>query len=135
MRQGRKRQETGQDSGSCSYIAQSSANQGEHFCRQKRPGEVDGVDYWFVSKEEFESWIQNGRLLEHAVVYGEYKGIPLDQVRAYCQHSNANQHFRVFLIRKLTSEGDTTNLHGPPTSERIKASFAAIICVLLGLQE
>lgn len=48
--------------------------------RPMRPGERDGVDYFFVTREEFESWIDNGRLLEHAVVYGEYKGIPRQQV-------------------------------------------------------
>lgn len=46
----------------------------------RRPGEVDGVDYFFVSREEFEAWIEGGQLLEHAVVYGEYKGIPRRQV-------------------------------------------------------
>lgn len=45
-----------------------------------RPGEQDGVDYHFVSKAQFESWIAAGQLLEHAVVYGEYKGIPKQQV-------------------------------------------------------
>jgi len=48
--------------------------------RPMRPGEKDGVDYFFVSKEEFETWIEQGKLLEHAVVYGEYKGIPKFQV-------------------------------------------------------
>lgn len=48
--------------------------------RGKRKGEVDGKDYHFVSKEQFESWIKAGELLEHAVVYGEYKGIPRQQV-------------------------------------------------------
>lgn len=48
--------------------------------RPMRPGEVDGVDYFFVSREQFESWIDQGQLLEHAVVYGEYKGIPKQQV-------------------------------------------------------
>jgi guanylate kinase len=45
-----------------------------------RPGEVHGRDYFFVSKQQFEDWIEGGQLLEHAVVYGEYKGIPLQQV-------------------------------------------------------
>lgn len=45
-----------------------------------RPGEKHGVDYFFVSKGEFESWISDGMLLEHAIVYGEYKGIPKQQV-------------------------------------------------------
>eukprot|EP00884_Botryococcus_braunii_P011042 jgi/Botrbrau1/1993/Bobra.0052s0035.1 len=49
--------------------------------RPQRPGEVHGVDYLFVTREEFEAWIRDGRLLEHALVYGEYKGIPIDQVQ------------------------------------------------------
>lgn len=40
---------------------------------------MDGIDYHFVSKAQFESWIQNDQLLEHAIVYGEYKGIPRPQ--------------------------------------------------------
>ena len=49
-------------------------------CRPKRPGEVDGRDYIFVSKATFEQWIQKDELLEHAMVYGDYKGIPREQV-------------------------------------------------------
>lgn len=49
--------------------------------RAKRPGEVHGQDYFFLTKEEFESMIHNGELLEYAVVYGDYKGIPKGQVR------------------------------------------------------
>ncbi|GBF92997.1 guanylate kinase [Raphidocelis subcapitata] len=48
--------------------------------RAMRPGEVHGRDYFFVSKQQFEDWIEGGKLLEHAVVYGEYKGIPMQQV-------------------------------------------------------
>jgi guanylate kinase len=49
--------------------------------RGMRPREVDGVDYFFVSTAEFEEMIEQGELIEHAVVYGEYKGIPKQQVR------------------------------------------------------
>ena len=45
-----------------------------------RPGESDGQDYFFVSKQEFHKWLEQGDLLEHAMVYGEYKGIPRSQV-------------------------------------------------------
>ncbi|MFN8595604.1 MAG: hypothetical protein U0559_05430 [Anaerolineae bacterium] len=45
--------------------------------RARRPDEVDGVDYHFVSTEEFVTMVEQGELLEHAVaVYGDYKGIP-----------------------------------------------------------
>lgn len=49
--------------------------------RPKRPSEVDGVDYFFVSLGEFADMMEEGELLEHAIVYGHYKGIPKQQVR------------------------------------------------------
>jgi len=49
--------------------------------RPPRPGEVDGRDYHFVSPERFQEMIAKGELLEWAVVYGEYKGIPKNEVR------------------------------------------------------
>ncbi|MCS6844182.1 MAG: guanylate kinase [Caldilineales bacterium] len=49
--------------------------------RPRRPNEQDGVDYHFVSLERFAQMIEQGELLEHAVVYGNYKGIPKAEVR------------------------------------------------------
>ena len=49
--------------------------------RPQRAGEVDGQDYHFVSVAEFAEMIDQDELLEHAVVYGDYKGIPKQQVR------------------------------------------------------
>src|SRR5215218_8115686 len=48
--------------------------------RAQRPGERDGYDYHFVSKERFEEMIAHGELLEWAEVYGHYKGIPKREV-------------------------------------------------------
>jgi len=48
--------------------------------RKPRPGEIDGVDYFFVSREEFEKNIQEGRLLEHAEFVGEFYGTPLSYI-------------------------------------------------------
>lgn len=50
--------------------------------RPRRPGEIDGVDYHFVSQATFADLIERGELLEHALVYGQYKGIPKAGVRA-----------------------------------------------------
>jgi guanylate kinase len=50
--------------------------------RPIRPNEVDGRDYHFVSVGEFAEMIEKNELLEYAVVYGDYKGIPKEQVRA-----------------------------------------------------
>jgi guanylate kinase len=49
--------------------------------RPKRANEVHGRDYLFVSKEEFARMIDEDELIEHAIVYGDYKGIPKEQVR------------------------------------------------------
>lgn len=49
--------------------------------RPKRPDEVDGVDYHFVSHDEFAEMIEQDELLEYAIVYNDYKGIPKEQVR------------------------------------------------------
>ena len=48
--------------------------------RQKRPGEVDGVDYFFRTREEFEELIKNGQMLEYAEYVGNYYGTPLTYV-------------------------------------------------------
>ena len=49
--------------------------------RTPRQGERDGVDYFFLSEDEFLDLMHRGELLEHALVYGEHKGIPKQQVR------------------------------------------------------
>jgi guanylate kinase len=49
--------------------------------RPPRPNEVHGQDYFFVTKEEFARMIEQNELLEYAIVYGDYKGIPKQQVR------------------------------------------------------
>lgn len=49
--------------------------------RPKRANEEHGRDYWFVSKEEFARMIERNDLIEYAIVYGDYKGIPKAQVR------------------------------------------------------
>ena len=49
--------------------------------RPMRPNEVDGIDYHFVSVGDFAEMIENNELLEYAVVYGDYKGIPKKHVR------------------------------------------------------
>lgn len=48
--------------------------------RSIRPGEVDGVNYYYVTKEQFEEAIQNGELLEHTQFVGNYYGTPLKEV-------------------------------------------------------
>lgn len=48
--------------------------------RPPRPSEVEGVDYFFISREKFEQMIAQDELVEYAVVYQDYKGIPRSQI-------------------------------------------------------
>ncbi|KAL5553826.1 hypothetical protein UlMin_041227 [Ulmus minor] len=63
-------------------------HEGLHFIvtatsREMRPGEILGKDYFFVSNEEFLEMVEKKELLEHALVYGDYKGIPKQQIRDF----------------------------------------------------
>ena len=49
--------------------------------RPQRPGEIPGVDYHFLSTDEFQDMIRDGEFLEWANVYGQLKGIPKWEVR------------------------------------------------------
>lgn len=53
--------------------------------RQPRPGEKHGVDYYFLSKEEFEARVRNNGFLEWALVYNNYYGTPWGPVQEILQ--------------------------------------------------
>ncbi len=44
--------------------------------RPRRPGEVQGEDYYFTTPQEFDSMVEAGDVLEHAKVFGHYYGTP-----------------------------------------------------------
>ena len=49
--------------------------------RQMREGEVNGVDYFFKTKEEFEALIQEDQFIEYAEYLGNYYGTPVQYVK------------------------------------------------------
>lgn len=49
--------------------------------RPRRPGEGDGADYIFLTEEQFQDMLIEGEFLEHARVYGNWYGVPKQQVR------------------------------------------------------
>jgi len=49
--------------------------------RDKRPGERDGVDYFFISRDKFQEGISRDEFLEYAEVYGNCYGVPRSEVR------------------------------------------------------
>jgi guanylate kinase len=67
-----------------------SADPPRHFVvtyktRAARPGEVDGIDYHFISEDDFRALKADGRLLEAAEVHGHWSGTPRDQVELALQ--------------------------------------------------
>ena len=50
--------------------------------RNPRPGETDGVEYYFRTKHDFEAMVANGEMLEHAEVFGNFYGTPKAPVEA-----------------------------------------------------
>jgi len=73
--------------GKSTIINAASAEIGEYYfsisttTRLPRIGEQNGVDYFFVSKENFEEDIKAGNFLEYAKVHGNYYGTSLKPVR------------------------------------------------------
>lgn len=56
--------------------------------RKPREGEVDGVDYFFKTKEEFQHMIENNELLEWAEYCGNYYGTPMRYVQEMLAKGN-----------------------------------------------
>ncbi len=92
--------------------------------RPIRDGEVDGVDYHFVSKSRFADMIEQDELLEYAIVYGDYKGIPKAQVQKALA-SGKDVVLRIDVqgaetIRKLIPEAVTIFLTAPTERELVR---------------
>ena len=48
--------------------------------RKPRAGETDGVEYYFVTVDEFKNWIAEEKFLEYAEVYGNFYGTPIHKI-------------------------------------------------------
>lgn len=49
--------------------------------RERRPGEIDGIHYHFLRREQFDQMIVANEFLEYAEVYGNYYGVPRSAIR------------------------------------------------------
>lgn len=96
--------------------------------RKKRPGEEEGVDYFFKTKEEFEQLIEDDKLLEYAKYVDNYYGTPREYVEDMLE-----QGFNVFLeievqgalqVRQSFSEGVFIFLI-PPNLEELRNRIVA----------
>ncbi len=67
----------------CRIIMNTFSNIGysvSHTTRSPRDGEVDGTDYYFVSRKEFQTMVKNGSLAEWAEVHGNYYGTSVNYI-------------------------------------------------------
>ncbi len=68
----------------CRIIMETFDNIGysiSHTTRKSRKGEVNGIDYYFVLKEEFETMVKEDKLAEWAEVHGNYYGTSVKFIR------------------------------------------------------
>ncbi|MEM8828634.1 MAG: guanylate kinase [Cyanobacteria bacterium P01_G01_bin.19] len=80
--------------------------------RQPRPGEVDGVNYFFLSKEDFETAILNNELLEWAEYAGNYYGTPKAEIIEQISQGN-------YAILEIELEGARSVARLFPEARRI----------------
>ena len=96
--------------------------------RSPRPGEQDGVDYHFVSPEEFGRMIANDQLLEWAEVYGNRYGVPRAQVREALERGESvivrTDVQGVANIRRIEPTALTIFV-APPSMESLKKRLTA----------
>lgn len=57
--------------------------------RAPRPGETDGIHYYFLSKTEFEAEILSGNMIEYALVHGNYYGSSAGELDRIVSHAKS----------------------------------------------
>jgi len=97
--------------------------------REPRMGEKNGVDYFFVSKEEFEEDIKAGNFLEYAQVHGNYYGTSLKPVNQALEEGKLVifdidiQGHR--LVRAKMDDITTSAFITPPTLKELETRLRA----------
>jgi guanylate kinase len=91
--------------------------------RSPRIGEVDGVDYFFISEEDFKKKIEKGDFLEYANVFGSYYGTSKEFVE---KKINENKHVVLVIdtqgAAKLREKGIGIHIFiSPPDPETLKS--------------
>ena len=92
--------------------------------RPMRDGEVNGVNYYFKTKEEFEEAIKNNEMLEFALYNGNYYGTPKSEVE-----NRLKNGINVILVIEVVGAMNVKNMMGdkctlifimPPSMEELK---------------
>lgn len=59
-----------------------------HTTRIIRPGEINGIDYFFIDKKQFENMLNNNEFIEYANVYGNYYGTNLNTINNFIHNGH-----------------------------------------------
>ena len=59
-----------------------------HTTRKPRPNEIDGIDYFFISKDKFQKKIKNKEFYEYAEIFGNYYGTSKETVLDLLNNKN-----------------------------------------------
>ncbi len=73
--------------------------------RAIRPGEAEGVNYYYVSADEFRQHIENGDLLEYAIYGSNYYGTPIKYLKERLEEGKT-----VFLIIEVEGGGNVKKI-------------------------
>lgn len=79
--------------------------------RAMRPGEAEGVDYYYMTVPQFEGLLREGRILEHTCYCGNYYGTPRDQVE-----QRLAQQITVVLVIEVEGGANIKRLYPDSTS-------------------
>lgn len=69
--------------------------------RPRRPGEIDGIHYYFMTEDEFTAQHEQDEFLEAAVVYGNWYGVPKGRIRSALQSGTS-------VVVKVDVQGSAT---------------------------
>ena len=87
--------------------------------RPRRAAEKDGIDYYFTSESRFQEMVRQGELLEWAQVYGNYYGVPKQQVRQALEEGKDS-------IVRVDVQGATTIRNAVPQAVLIFLTTASV---------
>lgn len=77
--------------------------------RPRRPGEIDGIHYYFMTEDEFTAQLEQDEFLEAAQVYGNWYGVPKGRIRAALQSGTS-------VVIKVDVQGSATIREAIPDS-------------------
>ncbi|HOT53228.1 MAG TPA: MetQ/NlpA family ABC transporter substrate-binding protein, partial [Anaerolineaceae bacterium] len=105
--------------------------------RPPRQGERNGIDYIFVSPEEFERMIAGDELIEHALVYNQYKGVPKAHIQKALESGQDNPYVNILAVKRGNEQNPgilklISLLNSPEVKKYIESHYAGSVLPAFG---